>query len=240
MHSRGSISARRTSTARPASPGSRLRRRRARRRRQLGGDLGRVGGDEVPGASVGQLLAPEGGHGGEHPALVRDGLGEDHVVGADPVRGHHQQQAVAGVVELADLPRVDERGGHGPAPDGAARAPAHRASRRSSASRAPGAAAVPQVALQVEGAVEGASAKRHLGVASASTSRKGRPSSQAAPGVALDDAVGVVARQAGGHQRQQDRLAEDQPEGPLGQVGQRPLGVDHQAGRPAPVARRST
>ncbi len=60
-----------------------------------------------PGHDVGHLVAPEGRHGRQHAALVRDGLGHDHVERADPVRGHHEQAPLAGVVELAHLARVD-------------------------------------------------------------------------------------------------------------------------------------
>ena len=81
---------------------------------------------------------------------------------------------------------------------------------------------------EVEGLVERAGDRVTSG-SSSSTSRNGRPSSQAGAGVALDDAVGGVAARARRHQGQQHRLAEDQAVAALGQVGQRPLGVDDEA-----------
>ena len=82
--------------------------------------------------------------------------------------------------------------------------------------------------LEVEGGVE-------LAVVEGDGRVGGQHLAQVAPlggggrGVALDDAVGVVARDSRGHQGQQDRLAEDEAPGPLGQVGQGAPGVDHQA-----------
>ena len=51
----------------------------------------------------------------EHAALVGDGLGHDDVERRQPVGGHHEQAAVAGVVDVAHLARVEVRqsvGGH--------------------------------------------------------------------------------------------------------------------------------
>ncbi len=68
-------------------------------------DLPGVLGQEGAGDDVGHLRGPKDGHGREHPSLVGDRLGHDHVEGAHPVRGHYQQAVVPGVVELADFAR---------------------------------------------------------------------------------------------------------------------------------------
>ena len=67
------------------------------------------------GRHVGEVLEPEDAHGREHPALVGHRLGHHDVEGREPVRRHHEQPAVAGVVEVAHLARVDvgERDRHG-------------------------------------------------------------------------------------------------------------------------------
>ena len=57
----------------------------------LGRAVGEVGGDQVVAEHVAEVLDPEGGHGREHPALVRDRLGHDDVEGGQPVGGDHQQ-----------------------------------------------------------------------------------------------------------------------------------------------------
>ena len=98
MHSTGSISARGTSITRPARSAIVGRRAGSRRAsvetRWLADD-------------VAELLEPERRHGGEHPALVGDRLGHHHVEGRHAVGGDHQQAAVAGVVDVADLAGVD-------------------------------------------------------------------------------------------------------------------------------------
>ncbi len=58
---------------------------------------------------VGQVTEPEGGHGGQHPSLVNDGLGHHHVEGGKAVRGDQEEPTVAGVVHVPDLSRI-ERG----------------------------------------------------------------------------------------------------------------------------------
>ena len=60
-------------------------------------------------ADSAKLVEPERGHGREHPALLGNRFGHHHVEGRDPVGGDHEQPAVAGVVDVADLARVDER-----------------------------------------------------------------------------------------------------------------------------------
>ena len=70
----------------------------------------RIGGDQVVGRDVGELLEPE-----RRSCAVStrplSGIGSamHHVEGGDAVGGDHQQVAVAGVVDVADLARV-ERG----------------------------------------------------------------------------------------------------------------------------------
>ena len=44
---------------------------------------------------------------GEHPPLVGDRIGQDHVVGADPVAGDHQQALVIDGVQVPDFARAD-------------------------------------------------------------------------------------------------------------------------------------
>jgi hypothetical protein len=58
--------------------------------------------EEVVRDDLAGRLEPEDRHLGEHLALVGNRVGEDHVVGADPVRGDHDQILVR-VVDLADL-----------------------------------------------------------------------------------------------------------------------------------------
>ena len=146
----------------PAGPVRRAARRRPARRRCRPGP---------PGAGCPAPRRPSPrtrtGHGREHPALVRDGLGHDDVERADPVRGDHEQAAVAGVVELAYLARVDpgQLHRHGSAP--------HR-----SASGVGEAVDVAQRAGEVEGGVELRGVSVTSGSAS-STARRGRRSSQA-------------------------------------------------------------
>ena len=80
---------------------------------------GHVGGHDVAGHQVGQLLEPPQRHPGQDLALVGDRGVEHEVEDGDPVAGHHEQ--LAGVrsglqlVEVADLagvqvPRTADRG----------------------------------------------------------------------------------------------------------------------------------
>ena len=62
------------------------------------------------------------------------------------------------------------------------------------------------------------------------TAAEGAPLRPGQAGVALDDAVGLVAGQPGRDQRQQHGLGEDETERALGEVLERPLRVDDQAG----------
>ena len=151
MHSRWSISAFRTRTARPAqSAGSAA---------PPSASAMATGSAVICDArdDVGHLVAPEGGHGRQHPALVGDGLGHDHVERADPVRGHHEEAAVAGVVELAHLARVDpwqvhrHGRGHGRAGHRSASASAKRSTWRS-------------VRVRSKAALSCCRVQRHLGV----------------------------------------------------------------------------
>ena len=64
-------------------------------------------------------VEPEHGHLVQDPPLVGDGVGHDHVVGGDPVRGDHQQVAVD-LVHLAHLAgRVEAKVGEACLHDGA-------------------------------------------------------------------------------------------------------------------------
>ena len=75
------------------------------------GDLGgNVEGDEVVRDDVGELLEPPGAQGGEDLALVRDRGRQDVVVGADAVRGDHEEHVLpapwavgSGGVDVPDL-----------------------------------------------------------------------------------------------------------------------------------------
>ena len=82
--------------------------------RAAGDGVGHVGGDDVVGHQVGQLVEPPQRHPGQDLALVGDGGVEDEVEGRDPVAGDHQQPAgvLAGVepVEVAHLAGVEVRG----------------------------------------------------------------------------------------------------------------------------------
>ena len=156
--------------SRPAAPAGPVRptRRGSAMPRQGGLDLRGVGGQQGAGHDVGHLVAPEDGHGGEHPALVGDRLGHDHVEGADPVRGHHEQAVVAGVVELAHLARVDCGQGD--------------ASRRLITPAAASASAKRSVCRRVRVRSKASSSCASVRVTSGSparTSRKGRRSDQA-------------------------------------------------------------
>ena len=64
-------------------------------------------GDEVAGHHAGQLAEPEGRHGGQDPALVRDRLGHDDVERRDAIARHHQQSVIADGVDVANLAGVD-------------------------------------------------------------------------------------------------------------------------------------
>ena len=75
----------------------------------LGGEVGHVGRDQVVADDVVDLGEPVGRHGGEHPTLVGHGLGHDHVEGAEPIRGDHQESVLADGVEVTDLAAVDVR-----------------------------------------------------------------------------------------------------------------------------------
>ena len=97
MHSMGSISARRHSITRPASSGFCA----------PGGRSARSVEMQVAPDDVGQVLEPERRHGGQHPPLVGDRLGHDHVERRDAVRRDQQQPVVAGVVHVTDLARVE-------------------------------------------------------------------------------------------------------------------------------------
>jgi len=75
------------------------------------GDLGgNVEGDEVVRDDVGELLEPPGAQGREDLALVRDRSRQDVVVGADAVRGDHEEHVLptpraigGGGVDVPDL-----------------------------------------------------------------------------------------------------------------------------------------
>ena len=99
MHSIGSISARRHSMIRPASSGSCA----------AGGQVGDVGRHEVAAAARRRAARTRTRHGGEHAALVGDRLGHHDVERGDAVGRDHQQPAVAGVVDVADLAGVEVR-----------------------------------------------------------------------------------------------------------------------------------
>jgi hypothetical protein len=92
MHSILSISARLASVTRPT---------------HSSGDVGHVGGDDVVGQHAGELVEPERRRGGEDAALVGDRLAEHHVEHAQPVGRDEQEEAVTGVVDVADLAAVD-------------------------------------------------------------------------------------------------------------------------------------
>ena len=65
-------------------------------------EVGHVAGDHVVGDEVGKALEPERGDAREDLALVRNLVRQDEVIGADAV-GRHHEQAVAAVVDVADL-----------------------------------------------------------------------------------------------------------------------------------------
>ena len=71
--------------------------------------VGHARGDDVVGHQVAEPVEPPQRHRGEDAALVRDGRGQHPVVRRDPVAGHEQQPALGGLVEVADLARVDVR-----------------------------------------------------------------------------------------------------------------------------------
>ena len=77
-------------------------------RRQHGLDLLGIGGQQGAGDDVGHLVAPEDGHGREHPALV-DGWARAMITSKALTRSDAtmSRRSLAGVVELADLSRVD-------------------------------------------------------------------------------------------------------------------------------------
>ena len=94
MHSTGKTFAFFTSMKRPAQV--------VGVRRELLGQVGDVGGEQVVGHHVAEQLEPEERELGEHLALVRDRVGQHHVERAEAV-GRDEQQPVAEVVEVADL-----------------------------------------------------------------------------------------------------------------------------------------
>jgi hypothetical protein len=70
----------------------------------LAGDHGfGVDAGQLVGYHVGQLAEPEIGHGGQHRALARDRVGQDHVEGGEAVGGDDQQLVVADGVDVAHL-----------------------------------------------------------------------------------------------------------------------------------------
>ncbi len=93
----------------------------ALQRRHLADDLVGVGADHVMMDHALELLEPPRADLGQHRALHRDGLGHDHVEGADAVGGQEQHAVVADGVDIADLAAPDpgkrqvagEHGGHG-------------------------------------------------------------------------------------------------------------------------------
>ena len=59
-----------------------------------------VGGDQVVGNDVGEVVEPEQGNLAEHASLVRDAGGQDVVEGRDAVGGDEKQLLVADVVDV--------------------------------------------------------------------------------------------------------------------------------------------
>ena len=51
-----------------------------------------------------ELGEPPGRDLGEDLSLERNGLGKDHIEGAHPVTGHHEEHVGAGFVDVPDLP----------------------------------------------------------------------------------------------------------------------------------------
>ena len=214
MHSSWSISARRTRTARPGHPAGRARPPSA------GSISAGFAASDGPRHHVGHLLAPEAGHGREHTPLVGDGLGHDHVERADPVRRHHEQAPLPGVVELAHLAGMDPG----------------QLRRHSTASASAKRSTWRSVRDRSKAESSSLLAQRHLRIV-LEHDTEGTPFRPRRPRVALDDPVGLVARQSGVDERQEDGLGEDEPQRALREVDERPIGVDHQArGQPRRLA----
>ena len=206
MHSSGSISARRTSVRRPASPGS-----SANAGERLV-DLGGVARDQRGRHDVGELLAEEVGHRGEHPALLGDGLVHDHVEGAQPVRGHHQEAVLADVVQVADLARCR-----------CARPSRHHSDTIASRKRP----RCRSTRSRSKAASSSRGVQRDLGVGLEDLAERaallggGR-------GVALDDPVRRVAVEARVDEREEHRLGEDEAERADLEVSRGARLVDHE------------
>ncbi len=63
----------------------------------------RIDAGELVGNDVAELAEPEVRHFVEHPPLLRDGVGQDHVEGREPVAHDDQHLVVADAVDVAHL-----------------------------------------------------------------------------------------------------------------------------------------
>ena len=66
-----------------------------------------VGGDHMVGEHATEFIEQERRYRGERAAVVGDGLTEHHVERAEPVGRDEQQEAIASVVDVADLAAED-------------------------------------------------------------------------------------------------------------------------------------
>ena len=201
----------------PAGPLRRQRERRPTAVSMSAGSTARM----VPGTTSAISSHQKHGHGREHPALVRDGLGHDHVERADPVRGDHEQAV-----------RRRRRRARGPCPSGpgAARS-SRRRSQREPARRRSGRRGA-ACGSRSNASSSWAGVERDLGVG-LEDGAEGAALGPGRAGVALDDPVGLVAGQAGRDQRQEDGLGEDEAERALGQVLRAPARGGSPGRRPA-------
>ena len=99
MHSMGSMSARWHNIERPAASGTCAPSGKSARSVEM----------QVTPDGVGEHLEPERGHRRQDPTLVGDGLVHHDVEGGDAIGRHHEEAAVARVVDVSNLARVDVR-----------------------------------------------------------------------------------------------------------------------------------
>ena len=230
MHSIGSISARRTSMARPASRGSLAP---APGSSATSGTRAAISA----GSAVTMVPGARSASSAHQKAVMAvstrplSGMGSAKTTSKAQIRSEAtiSSSPSPGVVELADLAAMDER------------RRSHRAVRpgRSTSERVEEPPPVAQDTVEVECPVERCSVERHLGVVGQHLAEVPAAPRQACRASRWTIAVRLVAGRARRHQGQQHRLAEHQAEGPLGQVVERPFGVDDQPGDEA-VALRST
>ena len=196
MHSIGSISARRTTIMRPAQSSA--------------APPSYDNPTRWFGAMSPRWSNQNDAHRRQHPTLVGHGLAHHDVERGHPVGRDHHERAVGGVVEVADLARVDLGERHSTRSIASNTRPMLRSARsRPNASSSWSACSVTRTSPS-------------------RTERNGLPSARADRGVLLDDAIGVVAREPGRDEREQHGLAEHEPEREL-EVREHPLGVDAQA-----------